>query len=415
MASATDSPDINAEQVTVIETPPPREPIIDYIILGLGACAFFVNLLAFLYLLKNRNYPPLKAKNIPLMTVALVSSFFWWLGDSHVNGLFGFRPPFNLCLMWGFWMRHVLGILTHLIVINYRLHLLRWLFVLKRPGKGWRFYVPVILISIPPALLGIVGVVLPRNYTLIYSTGLARCKHNSLIKYLVLSYSVFLILLIWVQSFLLRNIKSSFNEFRSVVPACIGTTVVVTLNATFVLFELHHTIAGRAVLGVANIVACQLFFWCIMGPPLRGCMFHRQEYLTRFYSSLERDGLRQSLKAPPQPLLHGSQSTEKQRGVSMVGTVSTMTISPAHSYTENVPQHTYHQHQHPPTPSVPFPPSSSHWSGSTAHPRYDSDATVRVVQISPVSDMFGQNDPHDMFVLVPSKPSQPPYSPHHYP
>ncbi|KAJ1986526.1 hypothetical protein H4R33_003309 [Dimargaris cristalligena] len=414
-----DSIDVGEESLAERSIP------IDIAVLSLGCIVFAIDLVAFLYILANRNYPPLKAKNIGVMGAALLSALFWWLGDSHVNGLFGAGDGIlGLCLMWGLWLRHVLGIMTHLIIINYRLHLLNWVFNKRRSTRGWKFYVPVVVVAIPVMVLGIIAVALPRKYTLDYSVALKRCKHNGLIKYMCFSYSVFLILLIWVQSFVLRNIKSSFNEFRQILPACIGATLIVGINASFVLSKLHHKIPSRAILGVCNLIACQLFFWFIMGPAIWGCLFHREAYLGRFYNALQRDGLRQSLNPSgykAQSSSTGLDAGEKKRIVSLAGTTSTTATnsnSPpfsSHHHYPNQPQHHLHLHrisddnEHPPPFSLGtyHPTAMQPWMG---YPHYSSDVALQVVPISPATDTFHHNDPQDMFVLVPTRTTGPPPS-----
>ncbi|KAJ1929161.1 hypothetical protein IWQ60_001422 [Tieghemiomyces parasiticus] len=410
----------NEELPTFESRPLERSQPVDLTVLGIGITVFAVDLVAYLYILANRNYSPLKAKNIPVMGLALLSALFWWMGDSQVSGLFGeVNGILRLCLMWGLWMRHVLGIMTHLIIINYRLHVLNWVFNKRCGARGWRFYLPVCLMAIPPLALCIISAALPYRYTLEYNAEEQRCKHNSFFKFFAFGYSVVLIMCIWIQSFILRNIKSSFNEFRQILPACVGATVIVTLNALFVITGFHHAIVGRAILSIANLIACQLFFWCIMGPPIWGSLFHRQAYLTRFYSSLQRDGLRQSVG--PSPPLSSAQSTfpssriseaEKRRGISQAGTASTCATLTGHASIS--PPRVYgHSPDSPELPASrprPLPLHPEPWAlASQGHHYYHhSESGVQIVPISPASDAFHHDDPQDMFIIIPTQHYQQP-------
>ncbi|KAJ1657043.1 hypothetical protein IWQ61_003496 [Dispira simplex] len=436
-----------------------RDRVVDWIILSLGIVIFAVDLIVFLYILKNRAYSPLKAKNIPLMGVTLLSALFWWLGDSYVNGLFG--PILTTqCLMWGIWLRHVLGIFAYTLIINYRLHLLHWLFNIKSMIRGWRFYMPIVLVAAPDLVIAILSVVVSKGQTVTYDNDRQRCKHSPLVKYVTFSYSTFLIILIWVQSFLLRNIKSSFNEFRQILPACLGITIVIIVNTTFVLLKFHHTVVGRAILGLACLFTSQIFFWCIMGPPVFGCLFHRQRHLEDFLNRLQRDGLRKSAPLhsftststngtfPTTPTHKTTFQEEKQHMLPAVGRGETPTtpVPPMHqrlphrivhvnnphlrdtqlfvdthalgrqrgqsftsgsTYGSNVsPERFPDSPNHYQSPVHPHSQPHPHQQWQLPHsPHYEMDVSSRLVPISPVRDTFRPNDPQSMFVL--SQPKKP--------
>ncbi|KAJ2052645.1 hypothetical protein H4S04_001215, partial [Coemansia sp. S16] len=47
---------------------------------------YFLQLLAVLFMLRNRKYPPIKAKNPWMMLPIFVAYIFWFVGDLQING-----------------------------------------------------------------------------------------------------------------------------------------------------------------------------------------------------------------------------------------------------------------------------------------------------------------------------------------
>ena len=49
-------------------------------VIGLGVGVFSVNLVVLAFVNWNRNYAPLKIKQIPLVTLSMIAGIIWWIG-----------------------------------------------------------------------------------------------------------------------------------------------------------------------------------------------------------------------------------------------------------------------------------------------------------------------------------------------
>ncbi|KAJ2510780.1 hypothetical protein GGI11_005355, partial [Coemansia sp. RSA 2049] len=58
----------------------------DLVVVVLLSCIFAINLVAVVFLIFNRKYPPLRSKSPVLMVIMFVASVFWFVGDLQVNG-----------------------------------------------------------------------------------------------------------------------------------------------------------------------------------------------------------------------------------------------------------------------------------------------------------------------------------------
>ncbi|KAJ2789188.1 hypothetical protein H4R21_006806, partial [Coemansia helicoidea] len=103
-----------------------------------------------------------------------------------------------------------------------------------------------------------------------------------------------------VLSWQIRNIKSSFNESRESVIACVAELFVLTF-----ITVLHYTKPGFALHLVFRILSTStdhlvinLFWWTIMGVPLFNCLFRRQQYLALWVAKLCEDGLHRQYDVP---------------------------------------------------------------------------------------------------------------------
>ncbi|KAJ2748145.1 hypothetical protein H4S06_005047, partial [Coemansia sp. BCRC 34490] len=95
----------------------------DLVVVVLLSCIFAINLVAVVFLIFNRKYPPLKSKSPVLMVIMFVASVFWFVGDLQVNGHVTLAGSvFTNCRGFGFWVRVLLGICTVTAVVAIRTH-----------------------------------------------------------------------------------------------------------------------------------------------------------------------------------------------------------------------------------------------------------------------------------------------------
>ncbi|KAJ2446955.1 hypothetical protein GGF42_005563, partial [Coemansia sp. RSA 2424] len=194
----------------------------DLIMVIVISVVYFIQLLAVIYMLWNRSYPPIKAKNPGLMTCVFISSVMWFTGDIQANGHAPLKgTPLQNCKAFGVWIRVLLGVCGMSALIGLRSYGLYRVFCRNLAYRGLGFYIPFIVTSAFMVIYGIVLQALPANITIRYMEPVDLCYYND--KYKASLYA--LLWLTWViiaaLNWCTRNIKSSFNETREILFACV--------------------------------------------------------------------------------------------------------------------------------------------------------------------------------------------------
>ncbi|KAJ1936808.1 hypothetical protein FBU59_004942 [Linderina macrospora] len=97
-----------------------------------------------------------------------------------------------------------------------------------------------------------------------------------------------------ITIYLLRNVRSSFNEFREMT----GSLVILILCTIFnqiVLYQVPRfplSLGWRIAMITIDQVTGNYIWWMIMGRTIYNCMFRRDEYLIQWRHKMIDDGLR---------------------------------------------------------------------------------------------------------------------------
>ncbi|KAI7833613.1 hypothetical protein BX661DRAFT_63454 [Kickxella alabastrina] len=266
----------------------------DAILVVIFGFVYLINLIVIGLLLWNRNYPPLKSKGPVLMTLMMLISIIWFIGDLQGNGHLRIAGTvMTNCKAFGLWMRLLLGACTMCVLTALRAYGLYRVFFLNLPYYTIGLYLPFLLYYVLLLIFGIVAQVLNPTQTIQYFAPLDICEYNeafktSLFVFLWLTWSV-MVGVLWK----IRNIRSSFNEGREMLVSCIIILIILlcatTMNYMRPLYPLSLSL--RVVTTVLNHCATNALWWIIMMVPMYNCIFNRQQYLSRWIQKLREDGL----------------------------------------------------------------------------------------------------------------------------
>ncbi|KAI7833598.1 hypothetical protein BX661DRAFT_222450 [Kickxella alabastrina] len=255
---------------------------------------YFVNLLATLYLLWNRRYPPLKSKNPMLMTLIMISLFLWFVGDLQANGHVTLaNSPMTNCKGFGLWMRLLLGVCGMLSLVALRAYGLYRIFYLHRPYHGLGLYMPFFVYYLCVLVYGIVAQALKPAITTHYIAELDICTFHPGFKATLFALLWVSLLIVVVVHWRIRKIKSSFNESREMMVSCvISSAVLMYVTIMHYLRPLYPLdIRQRIVATSLEHFAANVLWWAIMSVPMYNCLFNRHIYLNHWIHKLRRDGL----------------------------------------------------------------------------------------------------------------------------
>ncbi|KAI9596205.1 hypothetical protein BDF19DRAFT_412797 [Syncephalis fuscata] len=261
------------------------------LVIAVSIGIFTVDFVAFSYIWYFRTYPPLKAKHIPLMGLCLLSSFLWWLGTMHANGLFGFQGVWSICSVWMasaiVWLQFCFGVMLLMAILIYRLYTLRNIFTGQRITSNRPSLAPILFYLIPVMSMGVVASVFPEISVAISDKG--SCRFNTLYKAVCFSWVGLAAILLCYLSWSLRNIRKTFNEFKELRAGCMATISCLIWNAAILMLRYHTETWGFYLVLVMDIVTFNFFYWLVLAKPFYGHVFNREECLDKFLMGLVHD------------------------------------------------------------------------------------------------------------------------------
>ncbi|KAI9503848.1 hypothetical protein GGI25_005770 [Coemansia spiralis] len=280
----------------------------DIVMIVVISIVYFVDVLAALYLLWNRRYPPLKSKSPVIMTMCIVASVLWFAGDIQVNGHAPLEgTPMAECKAFGVWMRVLLGVCTLSALVALRSYGLYRVFCRNLPYSGIGLYLPFVIYCVCILVYGIVSQVLSARTTIHYMPVLDICYYEP-------GYKASLFALLWVTwifvaliNWRIRHIKSSFNESREMLAACIAVFAVLIFTTVMHYARPNYPLSVRLRITttVLDHLATNTVWWLIMAAPLFNCIRRRREYLRMWLATLRSDGLQREYEVAshsgPQP------------------------------------------------------------------------------------------------------------------
>ncbi|KAJ1723383.1 hypothetical protein LPJ61_005830, partial [Coemansia biformis] len=253
----------------------------DIFALVFGAVMMLLNTILYVYAMVHHKYPPLRAKNLKLISVLWLCTVIWYIGI--IGTLFNLHHLFGVsssCLLFGLWFRVLLGIFAFIYIHSMRIYIYIRIFV-RFQKVTFRVY----LVGFVVFVLIIVGYGLPMSIlgsqlTVKYITELDTCVYGRVFSELTFS-------VIWIGwacvlliTFLARNINTSFREYHEML-------LIVFLCSTAIAYETisHHIVTNfifhrwsRVLTAFIEYLANQTSLVILLGTPVYNCIFHREEY-----------------------------------------------------------------------------------------------------------------------------------------
>ncbi|KAJ2777516.1 hypothetical protein H4R18_005120 [Coemansia javaensis] len=258
------------------------------------AAVYGVTLAAAIYALCNRNYPPIRCKAPVLMACIPVAGTVWLAGDTQANGHVPLRgTALENCKAFGLWMRIVFGALTVSALWAARVYGIYRVFALKRPfdGRGLRVAAGAYLAGL--LVFGAVVQATAAHKTLFYLDEADICAVSRGLLAAVFAVIWANFAAVFVLSWLVRNVRSAFNEAREMAVACLVVLVVLVCETVMHYASPHYPLTARCRLFVtyACHIGTAVYWWLLMAEPLVNCAFRRERYLARWTARLVSDGL----------------------------------------------------------------------------------------------------------------------------
>ncbi|RKP10396.1 hypothetical protein THASP1DRAFT_27841 [Thamnocephalis sphaerospora] len=255
-----------------------------------AAVVYGASLLALFVAYCNYRYPLIKAKHLPLLTIAQFGGILWYAGFLHASGMVPRMDSWMACNVWAIWAQFVFGAMLHVGVLIVRLYTLHRVFVQRQSTSLSNFAVVSLVLTVPVLGLGFFATIMPQ-YGVTYNGVDKVCIISSI--YAGAAYGLMglaLCALGWL-TFQLRNIRQSFNEFKELRVAFIMVFIGFCTNGALVLTQTSSTTIGRYVLLSMNMIVGNTYFWLVIAGPLYNSLFRRQQALREFMRTLARDGV----------------------------------------------------------------------------------------------------------------------------
>ncbi|KAJ1829184.1 hypothetical protein LPJ56_000570 [Coemansia sp. RSA 2599] len=263
---------------------------------------YFIDLIAVVFILLNRRYAPIRAKNPLLMALLFLASVFWCIGDEIVNGHLPLADStFTDCRAWAFLVRVLLGICLMCAIFATRSYALYYVFKLNRPCRGLGFIIPIVLYAGCILTFLIVAFALHPEKSALYVSSLDLCKLDTPFKISIYVFIWMTWMFVAFINFKIRNIKSSFNESREMAVACFILLIVMVFNTLVQFIHPYYPFnkGYRISSTVLDHVATNTIWWTIMGSPIINCLFRREKYLDEWTRKLRQDGLQREYHVRP--------------------------------------------------------------------------------------------------------------------
>ncbi|RKO85884.1 hypothetical protein BDK51DRAFT_24857 [Blyttiomyces helicus] len=253
-----------------------------------GASVWVFDIFALAVGLALRAFPPLKAKQIHLLIPALFGSICWWLGSLAATSAIRPYGIFQHCSFWGVWMQQSFGV--ELVIAFFRL--VRLLMrgsrdlIQCKPTSGIGYHLTTLALCLPSIGLAVASLLSPSGDVLFHddNTGLTLCTFDTTFKYVDIVFAgagvIFLGVSGWIDFVFLRHIDVSFNEFKELR---LGFVTALVALATFSGLNLAHS---QRTVSYISLLAANVYFWTILGPPLFGRLFDREACEAKFWAGI---------------------------------------------------------------------------------------------------------------------------------
>ncbi|KAJ2387836.1 hypothetical protein GGI23_006187, partial [Coemansia sp. RSA 2559] len=89
----------------------------------------------------------------------------------------------------------------------------------------------------------------------------------------------------------MRSVAQAFNGFRIAIWTLLVFTMTLIINMVINIVQGSNSSWGRIVIALCNMVFFNGYIWFILGVPVLGHMFWREQNMRTFMNSLHKDAL----------------------------------------------------------------------------------------------------------------------------
>ncbi|KAJ2898095.1 hypothetical protein IWW38_001505 [Coemansia aciculifera] len=226
-----------------------------------------------------------------LTTLLHMAGILWFVGNIPSNGHVRLIGVFALCKFWIIWVR-VLFCFVYVSVLILRFFALDRVFNQNKPFRVKMTVICLCILVLVNVLYCLTGQLIKDELTVIGEEWMEVCDGT-------LEYRIACIVFQWilwvgvaVLIYRLRNIQSSFNEFRESLAIFVVAIITLTeTTVTNIAFRYYPLMLGHRIEKTMMDTLCaNIMVWLILGHPVYMCMFHRRKYETQWLEKLTKDG-----------------------------------------------------------------------------------------------------------------------------
>jgi len=261
-------------------------------LLSVALVVFTAALLALFVAWWNEEFPPLRAKNLGLTSIALFGSILFFAGLVHASGIFAAHTgvaALAYCGLWEVWLQLVFGLGLLNLALHIRLYTLYHAFRLRKQPTSFKRVLPALLLWLPWLAFGFVAFWSP-NSSVRLDPASNTCVTNVWWRVVVVSWLGVALLVMLALSITLRGIRGLVAEYRESLVGMAAALIAVGSLAAVSFAPVAKSIVGTAAILFVNLVALNAYFYTVLGGVLFGTVFHRDHTLKEFILDMQQEG-----------------------------------------------------------------------------------------------------------------------------
>ncbi|KAJ2496063.1 hypothetical protein GGH96_006079 [Coemansia sp. RSA 1972] len=238
----------------------------------------------------NYNYRPIKAKGLSWVTCIYLSTLLWYIGNIGANGHMWVTGAWTHCKVWIIWLR-VLFCYVFASLNIVRFYSLDRVFNQKKPFTRRDSLIAGAIVIIFNVVYCLVNQLVSDELTVAYVPSLELCNVTQGFRIAALVTQWILWTGCGVLIYRLRNIQSSFNEFRESVAIFIVIIALLTESTvTYIHYKFYTLEKNRRIQKtIMDTVASNINVWLIIGYPVFMSIFRRHEFERKWIERLAND------------------------------------------------------------------------------------------------------------------------------
>ncbi|KAJ2157799.1 hypothetical protein GGF46_004243 [Coemansia sp. RSA 552] len=254
------------------------------------SCVFGLTAIMLVYVWCNYNYQPIRAKNPLWTTLIYLSTVLWFVGNLTANGHMRLVGVWSHCKFWTIWLRVGCCFLFSSMTAV-RMYALFRVFVQKKPFTRIISLLSAVVAVMVSVIYCLVNQLIPSRLTIEYNEEVEVCDGAQGFRVAAITFQWIVWAVVAVLIFRLRNIQSSFNEFRESL-AIFAVVIVLLIESTVINIhfkEFPLLKARRIEKTCVDVAASTLVVWIFIGYPVYMSIFHRHRYEQQWLERLAKD------------------------------------------------------------------------------------------------------------------------------